>query len=63
MAAMFATFILQIAVRYTARAEWIAEAFPILDPTAMAGRWSSAFCCGSGSSSGAMPLSCANAIT
>ena len=33
MAAMFATFILQVTIRYTARAEWINEIFPFLDPT------------------------------
>jgi C4-dicarboxylate transporter DctQ subunit len=33
MAAMFATFILQVTIRYTARAEWIKEMFPFLDPT------------------------------
>ena len=33
MAAMFATFILQVTIRYTARAEWIKEFFPFLDPT------------------------------
>ena len=32
MAAMFSTFILQVLIRYTARAEWIAEAIPIIDP-------------------------------
>ncbi len=32
MAAMFSTFILQVLVRYTARAEWISEAIPIIDP-------------------------------
>jgi C4-dicarboxylate transporter DctQ subunit len=33
MAAMFATFVLQILIRYTARLEWLAEAIPILDPS------------------------------
>ena len=33
MAAMFATFILQVTIRYTARAEWIKDIFPFLDPT------------------------------
>ena len=32
MAAMFATFIIQIAIRYTARLTWVAEAVPFLDP-------------------------------
>lgn len=32
MAAMFATFILQVFIRYTARTEWLAETIPILDP-------------------------------
>lgn len=32
MAAMFATFILQIIIRYTARLDWLAEAAPFLDP-------------------------------
>jgi len=42
MAAMFATFILQIAVRYTARAEWIAEAVPIFNPDHFG--WTLEFC-------------------
>ncbi|NRG18203.1 TRAP transporter small permease subunit [Rhizobiales bacterium] len=42
MAAMFATFILQITIRYTARAEWIAEAVPILDPSRYG--WTLEFC-------------------
>jgi C4-dicarboxylate transporter DctQ subunit len=42
MAAMFATFILQITIRYTARAEWIAEAVPFLDPTHFG--WTLEFC-------------------
>jgi TRAP-type C4-dicarboxylate transport system permease small subunit len=33
MAAMFLTFILQIAIRYTATLEWLAQAFPILEPS------------------------------
>ena len=33
MAAMFATFILQIAIRYSARLQWIADAVPLLEPT------------------------------
>lgn len=32
MAAMFATFILQIAIRYSARLPWIGETFPLLEP-------------------------------
>ena len=42
MAAMFATFILQVTVRYTARAEWIAVAIPILDPNRYG--WTLEFC-------------------
>ncbi|QMU59289.1 MAG: TRAP transporter small permease subunit [Boseongicola sp.] len=42
MAAMFATFILQVTVRYTARAEWIAEAIPFLDPNGYG--WTLEFC-------------------
>lgn len=42
MAAMFLTFILQIAIRYTARLEWIAEAVPILDPSLYG--WTLEFC-------------------
>ena len=30
MAAMFASFILQVTIRYTARAEWIKDIFPFL---------------------------------
>lgn len=33
MAAMFVTFILQIAIRYSARLEWIGEAVPLLEPS------------------------------
>jgi C4-dicarboxylate transporter DctQ subunit len=33
MAAMFLTFVLQIAVRYSARSEWLAERFPLLEPS------------------------------
>jgi C4-dicarboxylate transporter DctQ subunit len=33
MAAMFLTFILQIAIRYSAKLEWLAQAFPILEPS------------------------------
>lgn len=42
MATMFAVFILQVAIRYSARLEWIAEAVPFLDP----GRygWTLEFC-------------------
>jgi C4-dicarboxylate transporter DctQ subunit len=42
MAAMFATFILQITIRYTARAVWIAEAVPFLDPIHFG--WTLEFC-------------------
>ncbi|MCP4384546.1 MAG: TRAP transporter small permease [Hyphomicrobiales bacterium] len=42
MAAMFLTFILQIAIRYTARLEWIAEAVPLLDPSGYG--WTLEFC-------------------
>ncbi len=42
MAAMFATFILQVTIRYTARAEWIAEAVPLLDPSRYG--WTLEFC-------------------
>ncbi|MXY34673.1 MAG: TRAP transporter small permease subunit [Boseongicola sp. SB0664_bin_43] len=42
MAAMFATFILQVTVRYTARTEWIAETIPFLDPNAYG--WTLEFC-------------------
>ncbi|MFZ7093122.1 TRAP transporter small permease [Primorskyibacter sp. 2E233] len=42
MAAMFGTFILQVAIRYTARLEWIAEAVPLLDPTRYG--WTLEFC-------------------
>lgn len=42
MAAMFSTFILQVLVRYTARAEWIAEAIPIIDPNLYG--WTLEFC-------------------
>ena len=42
MAAMFATFILQVTIRYTARAEWIKEIFPFLDPTLYG--WTLDFC-------------------
>ena len=33
MATMFFVFIIQITIRYTARLEWIADAFPLVDPT------------------------------
>ena len=42
MAAMFATFIIQITIRYTARLEWLAEAVPLLDPTRYG--WTLEFC-------------------
>jgi C4-dicarboxylate transporter DctQ subunit len=42
MAAMFLTFVIQIAVRYSARAEWIADRFPFLDATHFG--WTLEFC-------------------
>ncbi|WP_425098897.1 TRAP transporter small permease [Tropicibacter sp. S64] len=42
MALMFGTFILQVAVRYTARLEWIAEAVPLFDPSRYG--WTLEFC-------------------
>lgn len=42
MAVMFLTFVLQIAIRYTARLEWIAEAIPLLDPSRFG--WTLEFC-------------------
>jgi len=42
MAAMFATFILQIAVRYSARVPWIEETIPFLDPSLYG--WTLEFC-------------------
>jgi C4-dicarboxylate transporter DctQ subunit len=42
MAAMFATFVLQILIRYSAKAEWIAEAVPFLDPSRYG--WTLEFC-------------------
>ena len=42
MAAMFATFILQVVIRYSARMEWLAEAMPFLDPTHYG--WTLDFC-------------------
>lgn len=42
MLAMFATFILQIVIRYTARADWIAEAMPFLEPSRYG--WTLEFC-------------------
>ena len=42
MAAMFAVFIIQIAIRYSARLEWLAEAVPILDPNLYG--WTLEFC-------------------
>jgi C4-dicarboxylate transporter DctQ subunit len=42
MAAMFATFIIQVTIRYTARLEWIGEAVPLLDPTRYG--WTLEFC-------------------
>jgi C4-dicarboxylate transporter DctQ subunit len=42
MAAMFAVFIIQIAIRYSARLEWLANAVPILDPNIYG--WTLEFC-------------------
>ena len=42
MAAMFAIFILQVTIRYTARQEWIREIFPFMDPTLYG--WTLDFC-------------------
>jgi C4-dicarboxylate transporter, DctQ subunit len=42
MALMFLTFMLQIVVRYSARLAWLADTFPILDPTLYG--WTLEFC-------------------
>ena len=42
MAAIFLTFVLQIAIRYTGRLGWIAEAIPLLDPSRYA--WTLELC-------------------
>ena len=42
MAAMFATFILQVFIRYSARMEWVAETIPIFDPNLYG--WTLEFC-------------------
>lgn len=42
MAAMFATFILQITIRYTARLEWLPGYLPFLDPSRFG--WTLEFC-------------------
>jgi C4-dicarboxylate transporter DctQ subunit len=42
MAAMFLTFIVQIAVRYSAKLSWIADAVPLLDPANFG--WTLEFC-------------------
>ena len=42
MAAMFATFILQVLVRYTARLPWVAENMPFLQPANFG--WTLEFC-------------------
>ncbi|MFW2542088.1 TRAP transporter small permease [Primorskyibacter sp. 2E107] len=42
MALMFGTFILQVAVRYTARLDWVAEAVPLFDPSRYG--WTLEFC-------------------
>ena len=42
MAAMFIVFIIQIAIRYSARLEWLADTVPILDPNLYG--WTLEFC-------------------
>ena len=42
MAAMFATFILQVFIRYTARIGWVAETIPFFDPNLYG--WTLEFC-------------------
>ncbi len=42
MAAMFATFIIQITIRYTARLEWLPGYLPFLDPSLYG--WTLEFC-------------------
>ncbi len=42
MAAMFLTFILQIAIRYSARLEWISARLPFLEPSQFG--WTLEFC-------------------
>lgn len=42
MLTIFATFILQVAVRYSARLSWIADALPILEPNNFG--WTLEFC-------------------
>lgn len=42
MAAMFATFILQILVRYTARLDWLPDVLPFMEPTRFG--WTLEFC-------------------
>jgi C4-dicarboxylate transporter DctQ subunit len=42
MAAMFLTFILQIAVRYSARLDWLPEVVPFLEPSRFG--WTLEFC-------------------
>ncbi|WP_425052659.1 TRAP transporter small permease [Psychromarinibacter sp. S121] len=42
MAAMFATFILQIVIRYSARLSWVPETFPFLAPSNYG--WTLEFC-------------------
>lgn len=42
MAGMFATFIIQVLIRYTARLQWIADTVPILDPANFG--WTLEFC-------------------
>lgn len=42
MLTIFATFILQVAIRYSARLSWIADAVPLLDPNNFG--WTLEFC-------------------
>ena len=42
MAAMFLTFILQIAIRYSARLEWLPDRIPLLEPSLYG--WTLEFC-------------------
>lgn len=42
IATMFLTFMLQIVVRYSARLEWLAERFPLLEPSLYG--WTLEFC-------------------
>ena len=42
MAMMFLTFVLQIAIRYSARSQWLAQSVPLLDPNRYG--WTLEFC-------------------